>query len=300
MDVMGHCLKHRLEYGVVWSLVGLFRLLPYRVALAVGWGIAWLGHYVFRYRRQAVYARIRQVFPDLPPSRVRSIAWLSWRNLIFNVIDTLLVSKMDADWLQRHVVNAEDVYQAIAAAGIPDNGVVAISMHTGCAEIAARMLQEAKARVFVISKMQKNLLVTEKLFALRGATGITFLPVSDGIYRQVLRRLRNGETLAMLSDLRVDGGVRVNFLGHEASVAPGAALFARRAGVALMIAVFSRVGWCKHRVDVKVVVKPDVSLSVDEDVQRMMQLAFDEFDKYIRDQPEQWFWHNKKWILGVD
>ncbi len=295
---MGHGLKHRLEYGGVWFLVGVFRLLPYRGALAIGWGIAWLGHNVVRYRRKVAYTRIRQVFPDLLPSKVRSIAWLSWRNLVFNVIDTLRVSKMDADWLRRHVVNAEDVYRTFDAAGIPAKGLVAISMHAGCAEIAARMLQVSDARVFVISKMQKNLLVSRKLFEMRGATGITFLPVSDGIYRQVLRRLRDGETLAMLSDLRVEGGTCVNFLGHQANVAPGAALFARRADVSLMIAVFSRVGWCKHRVDVKRILHPDMSLSVDADVQRMMQLAFDEFDQAIQAHPEQWFWHNKKWILG--
>ena len=296
---MQHSAKHRVEYVLACFWIGVFRLLPYRCTLGLGWAAAWLGHYVFRYRRAIVHARIRTVFPDISDARVRSIAWLSWRNLVFNVIDTLRVSRMDDRWLRRNVVNVSEVEGAFAGAGIPAQGVVAVSMHMGCAEVAARLLQRSGADVFVIVKTQKNLLVDQRLNDLRSATGITCLPVTDGLYRQVLKRLHAGQTLAMLTDLRVsDGGVHVDFLGHTASVGPGAALFAKRTGVSMMCAVFTRVGWCRHRIDVKYVLSPDSALSVEEDVQRLMQLAFVEFDKAIRDQPEQWFWYNKKWILG--
>ena len=296
---MGHSFKHRFEYGLASFWIGVFRLLPYRCALGVGWAAAWLGHYVVQYRKKIVHARIRQAFPDMPLSQVRSIAWLSWRNLVFNLIDTMRVSKMDAAWLRRHVVNWEEVQAAFRAAGVPETGIVAISMHMGCAEIAARLLQETGAHVFVIFKTQKNLLVDRKLNDMRSATGISCLPVTDGLYRQILKRLKDGQTLAMLADLRVDdGGVQVDFLGHTASVGPGAALFAKRSGVPLLCAVFARVGWCRHRIDVKFTIWPDSSLSVEEDLKRMMQLAFTEFDRAIRARPEQWFWYNKKWILG--
>ena len=296
---MGHSVKHRVEYGLACFWIGVFRVLPYRVALSVGWAAAWLGHYVVRYRRKAVHARIRQVFPDVSAARVRSIAWLSWRNLVFNLIDTMRVSKMDAAWLRRHVVNFTEVADAFASAGIPEQGIVAVSMHMGCAEIAARMLQDAGADVFVIFKTQKNLLVDQKLNDMRGATGITCLPVTDGLYRQILKRIKNDETLAMLADLRVDdGGIEVDFLGHAVHVGGGAALFAKRAGVPLLCAVFSRVGWCRHKIDVRFIISPDASLSVEEDVTRMMQLVFSAFDAAIRERPEQWFWYNKKWILG--
>ncbi len=296
---MGQSVKHRIEYGIACFWVGVFRLLPYRCALAVGWCAAWFGHYVVRYRKSIVQERIRQVFPDLPDRRVRSIAWLSWRNLVFNLIDTLRVSKMDSAWLRRHVVNGEEVQDAFHAAGVPEKGIVAVSMHMGCAEIAARMLQETGADVFVIFKTQKNLLVDRKLNDMRGATGINCLPVTDGLYRQVLKRLKGGETFAMLADLRVDdGGVNVEFLGHTASVGSGAALFAKRSGAALLCATFAREGWCRHRIDVKFTVWPDPDLSLEEDIKRMMQRVFTEFDQAIRARPEQWFWYNKKWILG--
>jgi len=54
-----HSLKHRMEYGFFCFWGWIFAKAPYRLALGVGWGIAWLGHYVMRYRVRLVYARIR-------------------------------------------------------------------------------------------------------------------------------------------------------------------------------------------------------------------------------------------------
>lgn len=294
---MKHSLKHRVEYGLALFWFGVFRVLPYRVALGLGWCAAWWSHYVLRYRRGVVFARIRQVFPGIEEGRVREIAWLSWRNLFFNLIDLFRVAKMDGDWLRRHVLDYETV--AAEADRVREQGMVAVSLHMGCSELPARLLQERGAEVFVLSKPQKNLLVTEKLFAMRSETGIGVLPVSDGVYRQVLKRLRKGEVLALLADLRVDdGGIAVDFLGQKAYVGAGAALFAKRGGVPLLCAIVMREGWCRHRIEVRLTLNPDESLSVEEDLQRMMQAIFVEFEKVIRERPEQWFWYNKKWILG--
>jgi KDO2-lipid IV(A) lauroyltransferase len=291
-------MKHRIEYALVIFWMGIFHYLPYRMALGIGWITAWFGHFILHYRRDLVHARIRQVFPDISEKRVKQIAWRSWRNLIFNMIDVFRLSRMDRSWLQRHVVDYDAVVERAVQDGLRERGFVAVSLHMGCAEISARLLQDQGGNVVVISKPQKNLLVSDRLMAMRGATGITILPVGDGIYKQVLRKLRAGAVLAMLADLRVDeGGGIVDFLGHKASVAMGAAMFARRANLPLICAITSRVGWCKHRVDARMTLHPDESLSVKDDVQRMMQAVFVEFEKAIQDDPEQWFWHNKKWIL---
>lgn len=297
--VMRHSLKHGLEYGAICCWGWIFRVLPYRCALAIGWIAAWIGHYVVRYRRVIVRERIKDVFPDFPPRRIRAIAWLSWRNLVFNIIDTCRLSKMDHQWLREHIVDYDATAKRMLEDGCLSHGMVAVSMHMGCPEAIARFLQNLGGNVFVVFKTQKNALVDRKLLAMRSATGITCLPVGDGLYKQVLRRLRDGSTLAILADLRVDeGGLLIDFLGRKASIGPGAALFARRAGVPLQCDIFSREGFCRHRVEIRITLKPDLSLPVEEDVQRMMQAVFSEFEQAIRQKPEQWFWYNKKWILG--
>ncbi len=52
-----HSLKHRLEYGLFWFSGAVFTRLPYRAALLLGWGLAGMGHYLFRYRVDLAHAR---------------------------------------------------------------------------------------------------------------------------------------------------------------------------------------------------------------------------------------------------
>ena len=94
--------KHRFEFAVLRALGGVLSRSPYWLALLIGFVLALFGHYVLRYRAAAARDRIRQVFPSYSPARVRRIAWLAWRNFIFNVIDTTMQQTPNSmSWLDK-------------------------------------------------------------------------------------------------------------------------------------------------------------------------------------------------------
>jgi len=297
-----HSFKHRAEYAIFCFWGWVFATVPYRVALALGWAVAWVGHYGVRYRVRLVHSRIREVFPEMATRQVRRIAWLSWRNFVFNIVDTFRLSRVDEAWLRRYMVDydhtVERVRKSLSHGG---GGAVGVSLHMGSAEVSAVSLQRMGMDVFVITGHQKNRLVDAKLNAMRGATGIDCIPKSSGsgLFKQVFRRLKQGGVLTMLADLRQPlGGVDVDFLGGRASVVPGMGLFAKKCGVPVVPSIITRDGWVRHHLQVFEPVLPDDALSTDVDVQRMTQMVFNRFDKAIREQPEQWFWYNKNWVLA--
>lgn len=300
-ETVQHSLKHRVEYVLFCFWAGVFSVLPYRAALALGWGVAWVGHYLARYRVRLVHSRIQEVFPGIEPRRVRRIAWISWRNLVFNIVDTVRLGRVNEAWLRRYMVDYEYTHNQVRESLAHERGTVGVSLHMGCAEVFAVSLQQMGVDVFVISGKQKNLLVDEKLAAMRGQTGIDCIPKSAGssLFKQVFRRLKQGGVLTMLSDLRQPlGGVEVSFLGGRASVVPGMGLFAKKCGVPIVPAIITREGWVRHHLQVYAPVFPDDALSTDADTQRMTQTVFDLFDRAIRERPEQWFWYNKNWVLA--
>ena len=70
----------------------------------------------------------------------------------------------------------------------------------------------------------------------------------SGTLRGILERLRAGNVLAILPDVRMrTPGITVSFLGGEANLGPGAAAFARRAGVPVLVCMALRVGRDRHR-----------------------------------------------------
>jgi KDO2-lipid IV(A) lauroyltransferase len=75
------------------------------------------------------------------------------------------------------------------------------------------------------------------------------------------------------------------------------ALFARQTQVPIFPSLVTRVGWSGHTMRVFDPVWPDQSLDKRDDWQRMTQTVFTVIEQQIRNQPEQWFWFNKRWIL---
>ncbi len=296
---MKQATKHRVEYGLVCFWGWIFSLLPYRGALAVGWGAAWLGHFVFRYRVALVHERIRQVFPQADARRVRQIAWRSWRNFAFNIVELFRIRKVDDAWMRRYLVNYESVRPVLARMAAEGRGGVGVSIHMGSVEISAVCLHQMGFQVFVIDGRQKNRLVEERIRAQRASSGITMLSSKDSsLLRLIFRRLREGGFLLLLADLRMrSGGVFVRFLEHTVSVAPGLGLFAKRSKVPVYPSIIVREGWTHHRLILSDPILPREDLDSQEDIQRMTQSVFDYFTQVVFEHPEQWFWYNKHWVL---
>jgi KDO2-lipid IV(A) lauroyltransferase len=270
---------------------------PYWLALLLGFVLALFGHYVMRYRVQQARERIRQVFPEYSPRRVRRIAWLAWRNFIFNVVDMFRLEDVDARWIENRVAGAAAAREHVLAHCATGQGAIIASPHMGAAELAAVVMQRFGVPVFLITGRQSNALVDERLNEMRASTGIPLVQKGSALLKSVIRRLKGGEVLAFLADLRVEGGIVVDFLGAKASVAPGMALFANQTQVPILPLIITRRGWGRHHLVFHPTVVPDAAAPKVEDRRRMTQQVFDIMDRAVREMPEQWFWFNKSWIL---
>jgi KDO2-lipid IV(A) lauroyltransferase len=75
------------------------------------------------------------------------------------------------------------------------------------------------------------------------------------------------------------------------------AMFARHTGVPIYPIIMRRVGWARHVGHIYPAIEPDSTLSKQEDIQRMTQQVLDIVEGAIREDPGQWFWYNKRWVL---
>ena len=293
-------LMHVVEYALARTVSALVMVLPYRAALFVGWIVAALCYFVFRFRVAAAKRRLRQVFGDRFSEReIGRIAWLSWRNFAFCVIDMIRLPSITMTWLKVHLSGWEEAIEVLKthSAGGKRGGVIACP-HMGAWEMAGVALQVMQIPVFFLTGKQKNPLVDAYINRLRGRTGIDTVQRGSLMIRGVLRRLKDGHYLAFLPDVRMaTEGLRIKFLGGEANVPAGMALFARQAMVPIYPAIVTRVGWSDHTARLCEPIWPDENVDKVEDWRRMTQEVFDVIDRAIREQPEQWFWFNKRWIL---
>jgi len=291
-------LSHRLEYAAMRILGFFLYYAPYRLALSIGWVLAWIWHHIVKYRRAAVYDRLRSVFPDADEKRIRRIAWLAWRDMVFNGVEMFRLPKINMKWIRKHVLDWEKTKREVESFCSPGKGVVIASIHMGAPEVAAVVMQHFGAPIFVITARQKNILTSRRLDEMRSATGVATVQAGSTVIKSVIQRLRKGEILAFMSDIRVrKGGITVDFLGSKASVAPGMARFVRQEDAPLIPLVIRREGWTKHRLTFFPELHVDDTLPKKEDLQRLTGEVMSIHSKAILETPEQWFWYNKNWIL---
>jgi KDO2-lipid IV(A) lauroyltransferase len=132
---------------------------------------------------------------------------------------------------------------------------------------------------------------------LRRGIGMTVVPLGRGAGPAVLRTLRDGGIVALLSDRDLVGsGVEVEFFGERTTLPPGPATLALRTGAALLPATMYSSERARHHV----VIRPRLEVErtagvVADDVSRITQALAHELEKLIRLAPEQWHLFQPNW-----
>ena len=291
--------KHIAEYAALRGLQILVNVLPYRLALLGSTGIAWIAFNLVGWRVKEAKKRIREVLGENTQAReVRRIACLSMRYMFFNMVDILRMPH----WTKEEFARRSNFYLAADALNkqvAGGRGAICTLPHMGSWELGGVAASAHDAPMFFIFGEQRNPLFNQLMNSLRSGTGTEGISREDkSLLRKVVRNLKAGKILAMTNDLRSKTqGLPVQFLGKEANIVPGMALFARQAKVPILPMVAYREGWTQHRCIVFDPIEPDLTLSKREDWTRMTQLTLNLYEKEIRKRPEQYFWYNKRWVL---
>ncbi|MDD2455797.1 MAG: lysophospholipid acyltransferase family protein [Kiritimatiellae bacterium] len=290
--------KHILEYIFLRALAALLNALPYRLALASVWPLAFLTFHVVRFRRAETLRRIREVFGhDLPAGQARHIAWISMRNMAFNIVEMMRAPKIDLDWIDRHIPGFSQEIPAVKALIEKHGGAVITVPHMGNWDLAGWACERHGIKMFSVAAKQKNPLVNAWINRQR-ESGMTVLERGGGTLKKIVKLLRAGNVLAILPDVRVyTPDIEIPFLGGIANFGRGMAMFAITANVPVIPAILWRKGWTRHCFEHLPAIFPDPALDKAQDARRITGEIIARVDTAIRQTPEQWFWYNKRWVL---
>ena len=291
--------KHVVEYILLRLIAGLVSIMPYRMALSVGWLVAKLASLVMRKKMLNFEKRLQSVFGNTHSDKeIKRILQLALRNFCFSAVELLRVPLTSINRIKKTFADGK-------ATDLDDyckdgKGAILALTHMGNWELAGIALANFGVPLFVIMRSQKNPLVDAYLNKTREATAIDAVKMGSKTIVGVVDKLKNGQVLAILPDIRAKKNpVTVDFLGGKADIARGMAFFAKSADVPILPVHIWREGWCKHHWKLSSdAVYPDAELSRDDDIDRMTKIVMAHFDKLIQKHPEQYFWFNKKWILN--
>ncbi len=194
--------------------------------------------------------------------------------------------------LQRVELRGREHVEAALAEG---RGAILLTAHLGNWEFAGARLAAEGFPVIAIAREQRDSTLTQYILRTRESTGMKIYHRESAVKAGLLALKRN-ELVGMLMDQNAgDDGLFVEFFGHLASTAAGAAVFALRTGAAVLPTFAYRTPEDTHVVTVDAPVPlirtGDHKRDIYENTARYTKII----EEKVRAHPEQWFWLHKRW-----
>lgn len=292
--------RHRLEYAALRTVQALIAPIPLKVAGGLTAGVLRVVFRLFWPARKESLARMREVFgADLPVAACRRIARVSVWNLVMNFVELFHAAKMDLDYLRTHLEGAEDARERLRALIAKHGGVVLALPHMGNWDLAGIACSSFGIPLMALARAQNNPLVEAWLRRNRLGNFEAVDRRFPSSFVRIAHHLKGGGAFAILPDVRHNKpGVGVTVFGKpDVQLGKGMAKFARMGNVPIVPVLMERKDASHHAIRLGEPIFPDLEADADADAKRVTQAVWDLFERRIRERPEQWFWHNRRWIL---
>lgn len=298
-------MRHRLELALLKAASGLLRQLSIERAASVSaWAWVMLAPVVAPRRHRRAHANLAIAFPAMPAAERRRIVRAHWDNLGRVMAETLMIERLAGDPSRFEVVNEE----LLAPVGQVAGPLVAVSLHLGNWELVAWPLYFRGARPGAVYRRVDNPHVEKWLHDQRvelfpGGLWGRGKGVSIGeagrnreiAALQIARFVHRGGVLCLVADLYDRGGVVVPFFGKEAPSYRGPAQLARSARARILAGCCKRIG-TQSRFRIEIVEMALLrSDDADADLLAMTTAIHAQFERWVREAPEQWMWSNRRW-----
>ena len=274
---------------VLVSIFAVAGLVPYRWRVPL---IGWITANVLAPltgRHRIAIDNLALACPDLPPARTRRIA----RRAADNAGRTMIEMYAGAPFLRRArrapmTGPGVEVLEAARQAGRP---IIAISGHFGNYHVCRVAFSEAGHSVGSLYRPMANPYINRHYAAhLEALSKPNFVQSRRGM-GGMIRHLRRGNMLALLSDQRDANGAPLRFFSHPALTPLSAAELALKYDALLIPAYGIRQ---ENGLDFEVRLELPIAHS---DPQTMMQDFLDGLEAMVRRHPEQWLWMHRRWLM---
>ena len=288
-------IKDLTEYVLALFLIKIFEVLPRPAAHRAARILAWCGFHLAGRQRRAGLHNLRMVFPQLTETERVRILRGSFQNLGRLLVEFTHFPQLNKSNIADHVVHdgLENYLEGLRRG----RGVIFMTAHFGAWELSSFAHALYGYPLKFIVRPIDNPRVEELISNHRTLSGN--VPIQRRrAARDILKTLRQNEAVGILFDQNTtrSEGVFAEFFGIPAATTPAIALFAQRAGAAVIPGFLiwdEKLGKHRLRLDppVELISTGDLDHDVLENTKRFNRIL----EGYVRKYPEQWLWIHRRW-----
>jgi KDO2-lipid IV(A) lauroyltransferase len=284
--------SERIEGAAAIALMALFKALPIDAASALG---GWLARTIGP--RLGITKRARtnleRAMPELSAAERARVLAKMWDNLGRVIAEYPHIGRIQCfvPGTRLEVTGTEHV-DAARARGKP---IIFISGHYGNWEAPGIAASQYGLPMALIYRAPNNPIVAALMERLRADFSGDIIPKGAAGARKLIQALKAKATIGMLIDQKMNDGIAVPFFGRDAWTASGVVELAIRYDCTLLMARAIRLGGAHFRLAVSPAIEIAETGDRHADVRTTLIRINQELERWIRDDPGQWFWLHKRW-----
>lgn len=279
-------------YQIVRLISACLTLLPFPAIFWIARQAGNLCYVVMPGRRKIALDNIQAALKDsLPLCEQKKLVRTSFQNISLSLIELFLIRKICSRAQQLFRWSNRENYDNAFRKG---RGVILTVSHAGSWELLGILAYLRPHVLSVVVKVIRNPYLNQRINHLRSEMKLVPIP-KMGAARDVLRRLKNNECVAILTDQWAGSeGVWVDFFGRGTSTTSLPARLAKKTGACLLPAYCLREpgGFYTLQMDAPIEFPPKDHPNWEKEVTQMLSQRLEE---QIRKRPEQWIWTHRRW-----
>ena len=276
--------------GVAYLFYGLLRLIGLRASRSfLGAVTGTIGPRISKSQR--AIRNLKRILPHLSDVERQLIVRQMWKNLAYVVAEYGHLEKIKI--FDNPSIRVEGIHhlQSLKEDGKP--GLI-FTGHLGNWELVSLLCAQFDVPIAQVYRGANNPYINNLVRRLQEAGTSHLIPKGPEGGRKSIEALKAGQHLILLIDQKMNNGISVPLMGHEAMTAPGLARLAERFQCPVLPVQVEREG-----VDRFVITcHPPLFFIASEDAERyrtFMTQVHTLLESWILKHPEQWLWLHNRW-----
>jgi KDO2-lipid IV(A) lauroyltransferase len=166
-----------------------------------------------------------------------------------------------------------------------------LSGHYGNWELFPKLLEEYNLKPALVYRPANNPYVDKLINQSRAKKGISLIKKGKNGIREIITRLQNSGSIGMLIDQKTNDGIEVPFFGFMVKTTPAPANLALKFKAEIILTCVRRVKGANYSINIF----PPLQITDDDNTLSIMHEINQNLEKWIREDPSQWFWVHKRW-----
>lgn len=282
----------RLDEGFIRLLLALLRRLPVDLASRMGSRLGGLVGPLLRNKSRLLKANLAIAFPERSGQELDALVRDCWRQSGRILAEYPHLERLTTDTARFEL----DTSLCNPAALQP---CVVLSAHLSNWEVIGISLRQLGVPHMALYTPPSNPHLNRLLRDSRAVMGCQLLP-RDNSTRRLLRAMKDGNSVAMAVDRRVDEGTDITFFGHPKASTLMPARLALKQGYAFIPTRVQRLEDARFRITFYPPIVPaDPHAGERERAIDIMQQLHQQFETWIHEQPAEWLCTKRLWPRGT-